>query len=95
MAADVCGEFTGYDAPVFTARGADVTESGDGCPAAADMADIERHAYDEFEPYGAGHLRQACPCAGDVIAVITQSRKGTAAAVPFQRTAVLQSRLLG
>ncbi len=67
----------------------------DGYPTAADVSGVERYAYDEIKPYGAEHLRQAYLCAGDVMAVITQSRKGTAAAVPFQQTVVLQSQLLG
>lgn len=35
------------------------------------------------------------PRAGDVLAVVLQTRKGGAAAVPFQQTVALQSRLLG
>ncbi|MDG9718703.1 hypothetical protein [Streptomyces sp. DH24] len=33
--------------------------------------------------------------AGDTLAVIVQSQKGTAPAVPFQQTVTLQSQLLG
>lgn len=32
---------------------------------------------------------------GDFVVSVVQSRKGTAAAVPFQQTVVLQSQLLG
>ncbi|GAB7109352.1 hypothetical protein JCM4814A_76660 [Streptomyces phaeofaciens JCM 4814] len=95
VASDAFQEFSEYDSPVFNARGADVTVFDDGYPTAADVSGVERYAYDEIKPYGAEHLRQAYLCAGDVMAVITQSRKGTAAAVPFQQTVVLQSQLLG
>ncbi|MET8449984.1 hypothetical protein [Streptomyces sp. NPDC005209] len=94
VADTVYGKFTGYDSPVFAARGAAATEFDDGYPSAADIEDVQRHAYDEVKPYGAEHVRQAYVRAGDVIAVVVQSRKGTAAAVPFQQTVVLQSELL-
>jgi hypothetical protein len=49
----------------------------------------------ESKPYGAEQVRQSYLSAGDTIAVIVQSRKGTAQAVPFQQTVILQSELLG
>ncbi|MET9515314.1 hypothetical protein [Streptomyces sp. NPDC002994] len=52
-------------------------------------------AYDETEPRGAAHVRQGYINAGDTLAVIVQSRKGTAPAVPFRQTVVLQAQLLG
>ena len=64
-----------------------VTLWGDTC--------IARTAYVEAKPYGAEQVRQAYLSAGDVYAVILQSRAGTAEAVPFQQTVVLQSQLLG
>ncbi len=51
--------------------------------------------HDEAQPYGAEHDRQAYLAAGDVLAVVLQSREGTAHAVPFRQTVVLQSQLLG
>ncbi|GAA2548929.1 hypothetical protein GCM10010398_40280 [Streptomyces fimbriatus] len=44
---------------------------------------------------GAERVRRGSPFAGDVLAVVLQSRKGTARAVPFRRTVVLRSRLPG
>lgn len=49
----------------------------------------------ESKPYGAEQVRQGYLRAGDVLAVIVQSRKGAARAVPFQQTVTLQSELLG
>jgi hypothetical protein len=95
VADTVYGKFTGYDSPVFAARGAAETEFDDAYPTAADIEDVQRQAYHEVKPYGAEHVRQAYVRAGDVIAVVVQSRKGTTAAVPFQQTVVLQSELLG
>jgi hypothetical protein len=51
--------------------------------------------YDETRPYGAEHTRQAYVLAGDVLGMVVQSRKGTAPAVPFRQTLVLQGQLLG
>ncbi|MEU3277713.1 hypothetical protein [Streptomyces antibioticus] len=93
-ATGVCSEFTDFTAPKYDTRGAEMWDFDDKYPSEADVPGIERHAYDEVEPYGAEHLRQAYLCAGDVVAVIVQARKGTAAAVPFQQTVVLQSQLL-
>jgi hypothetical protein len=53
------------------------------------------HVYDEQKPYGAEHVRQGYIQAGDVIALVVQSRKGTAPKIPFQQTLVLQNQLLG
>jgi hypothetical protein len=39
-------------------------------------------AYDEAKPYGAGHVRHAHLAAGDTLALIVQSRKCDAPAVP-------------
>ncbi|MFF8972470.1 hypothetical protein [Streptomyces sp. NPDC014995] len=92
---ELYGELTGYDAPVHAARGAAETEFDDAYPGDADPEGITRYAYDEVKPYGAEHVRQAYLRAGDVVALIVQSRKGEAAAVPFQQTVTLQSQLLG
>ncbi|MEV5090465.1 hypothetical protein AB0N18_21590 [Streptomyces griseoincarnatus] len=64
-------------------------------PEAATVAGVQRTVYDEAEPRGAEHDRQAYLVSGDVLAVVLQSRKGTAHAVPFRQTVVLQSQLLG
>ncbi|MEH0512815.1 hypothetical protein [Streptomyces sp. B21-106] len=85
---------TTFTGPVHEARGAAETEFDDGYPIVADVPNVKRHAYDEVKPYGAEQLRQAYLHAGDVIALVLQSRKGAAAAVPFQQTVTLQSQLL-
>lgn len=48
----------------------------------------------ETKPYGAEQVREAYPSAGDTVALIVQSRKGGAKAVPFLQTITLQSQLL-
>lgn len=63
-------------------------------PFAADILSTNRHVYGESEP-GAVHVRHAYITAGDTVALIVQSRKGTSAAVPFHQTVVLQNQLLG
>ncbi|QNP71345.1 hypothetical protein IAG44_19175 [Streptomyces roseirectus] len=85
---------TGYDDPVYPARGATETTFDDAFAAESNVAGVDRDAYDEKRPYGAEQLRQAYLFAGDVMAVVLQSRKGSAGAVPFQQTVVLQSQLL-
>ncbi|MET9436254.1 hypothetical protein [Streptomyces sp. NPDC006551] len=53
-------------------------------------------AYSYVElPADAEQSRWAYVQAGDTLAVVTQSRKGEALAVPFQQTVTLQSQLLG
>ncbi|MEU0966341.1 hypothetical protein ABZ357_13310 [Streptomyces sp. NPDC005917] len=48
----------------------------------------------EVKPYGAEQVREAYLSAGDTLALIVQSRKGRALAVPFQQTVTLQGELL-
>ncbi|WP_433571747.1 hypothetical protein [Streptomyces sp. CA-251247] len=60
----------------------------------AGVPSTDRHVYGESEP-GAVHVRHAYITAGDTVALIVQSRKGTSAAVPFHQTVVLQNQLLG
>ncbi|WP_240801663.1 hypothetical protein [Streptomyces sp. A1136] len=60
---------------------------------ASNGSDFE--VYEEPKPFGEEQTRFGCLQAGDVQAVIIQSRKGGAAMVPFHQTVVLQSRLLG
>ncbi|MGW1500724.1 hypothetical protein ACWCQW_19445 [Streptomyces mirabilis] len=86
---------TSYSAPLYALRGAERTMDDDRFPDRAAVDDVTRHAYDEVKPYGAEQVRQAYLSAGDTLALIVQSRKGAAKAVPFQQTVVLQSQLLG
>ncbi|MFV0135097.1 hypothetical protein ACLGIH_18065 [Streptomyces sp. HMX87] len=84
-----------YRVPLYTVRGAENPVPDEDFPAAATVPGVQRTVYDESEPYGAEHDRQGYLAAGDVLAVILQSRKGTAHPVPFQQTVVLQSQLIG
>lgn len=81
--------------PEFQVRDADTVEYDDTFPEASAVKNVSLWAYTESAPYGAEHARQAYLAAGDVYAVILQSRKGGVAKVPFQQTVVLQSQLLG
>ncbi len=87
-------ELVHYDSPTFAVRGADEFDRDEGFPLKTESADVSRSPYAETEPYGAEQVRQAYLSAGDTVAVIVQSRKGTAKAVPFRQTVVLQSQLL-
>lgn len=49
----------------------------------------------EIRPYGPEQTRWAYIQAGDTLALVVQSRKGEALAVPFQQTVILQNQLLG
>ncbi|MFD9393934.1 hypothetical protein ACFWBB_25320 [Streptomyces sp. NPDC060000] len=91
----VYGKLTSYGGPLYAVRGATEAQFDDEYPTAADPGSLIRYSYDEVKPYGAEQLRQAYLRAGDVIALVLQSRKGTAEAVPFQQTVTLQSQLLG
>lgn len=85
--------------PAFAVRGEDLSVPGEtfpdeSIPEKARFDDVTYTLYVEPEPYGAEQVRQAYLGAGDVLAVVLQSRKGGARAVPFQQTVVLQSQLL-
>ena len=84
-----------YSGPAYPVRGAEAVVSDEDFPEEATVPGVTRTAYVESTPYGAEQDRQAYLAAGDVLAVVLQSRKGTAPAVPFQQTVVLQSQLLG
>ncbi|MET9151667.1 hypothetical protein ABZX82_10425 [Streptomyces griseoflavus] len=85
-----------YKDPARPLRGAEQVEDDASFPEEkAAVPGVQRSVYDETAPRGAEHDRQAYLAAGDVLAVVLQSRKGTAHAVPFQQTVVLQSQLLG
>ncbi|MGW1494820.1 hypothetical protein [Streptomyces sp. NPDC002402] len=64
-------------------------------PSGALVPSTERNVYDEAAPRGPLHVRHAYITAGDTVALIVQSKKGTASAVPFHQTVVLQNQLLG
>ncbi|MFG2324310.1 hypothetical protein [Streptomyces sp. NPDC048568] len=83
--------FTNSSYPV---RGTDESVPDEDFPVKAQLDDLAYSVYTEPEPYGAEQVRQAYLGAGDVLAVVLQSRKGGAPAVPFQQTVALQSRLL-
>lgn len=86
---------TDYDMPSHEMRGAELMKADDQFSTHATVDDVTRHAFVETKPYGAEQVREAYLAAGDTLAVIVQSRKGAAEAVPFQQTVTLQSQLLG
>ncbi|WP_228120806.1 hypothetical protein [Streptomyces fagopyri] len=86
---------TNYDMPSHEMRGAGLTKADEQFSTHATVDDVTRHAFVETKPYGAEQVREAYLAAGDTLAVIVQSRKGAAKAVPFQQTVTLQSQLLG
>ncbi|MEV4680877.1 hypothetical protein [Streptomyces kurssanovii] len=61
----------------------------------AKVTSTERYVYDEPAPRGPVHVRHAYVTAGDTLALVVVSRKGTAPLVPFHQTVVLQNQLLG
>lgn len=92
---DVMGaEFAQYDAPMRTLRGSEASSRDESFPEKSDLDTETRFTYAEDKPYGAEQTRQAYIGAGDTLALVVQSRKGGAAAVPFQQTVVLQGQLL-
>ncbi|WUC55284.1 hypothetical protein OG266_23835 [Streptomyces sp. NBC_00554] len=91
----VSNELMSFNSPVYAARGTELVSADAGLAEVAQVPDVTRYAYAETKPYGPEQVRQAYLSAADTIAVVLQSRKGTAKAVPFQQTVVLQSQLLG
>ncbi|MEU9785251.1 hypothetical protein AB0H92_30545 [Streptomyces phaeochromogenes] len=87
-------ELIHYDSPTYAVRGAEEFDRDEDFPEKTEFAHVTRSPYAETKPYGAEQVRQAYLSAGDTVALIVQSRKGTAGAVPFQQTVVLQSQLL-
>ncbi|MEV7346046.1 hypothetical protein [Streptomyces sp. NPDC093544] len=90
----VSSELISYNSPVHTARGAEASETYTGFAEDAQVADVTRYSYVESKPYGPEQVRQAYLSAADTVAVVLQSRKGTAEALPFEQTVILQSQLL-
>ncbi|MGW3104965.1 hypothetical protein [Streptomyces sp. NPDC001100] len=95
VADEISKRLAGYASPTYPVRGADGYESDDDFPDAAKVTNVSLQPYVETKPYGAEQLRLAFVTAGDTFAMIVQSRKGQAEAVPFQQTVTLQSELLG
>ncbi|QOV40983.1 hypothetical protein IM697_02975 [Streptomyces ferrugineus] len=92
---DMVGALASYNAPNHTVRGAEAFTLDEDFAEAPQPDGTTRLAYVEAAPSGAEQVRQAYVSAGDVLAVIVQSRKGTAHAVPFRQTVMLQTQLLG
>lgn len=83
------------DGPRQQLRGTDGFDFDTDFPASAHDHNVDYSVYIEKRPRGAEQTRQGYLSAGDVLAVILQSRKGAAQAVPFRQTVALQSELLG
>lgn len=88
-------DLTPYGGPSYRVRGDSVSEFDLGFAEIKVVPETRRYAYAEAKPYGAQQVRQAYVTAGDVLAVVVQSRKGKALTVPFRQTVTLQSQLLG
>ncbi|KAB1140622.1 hypothetical protein F7R91_35500 [Streptomyces luteolifulvus] len=95
IAETLYGSVVSYDTPVYAVRGADASSFDETLTLRSRVSHVERSVQVESKPYGAEQVRHAYLAAGDVVAVIVQSRKGTAPAVPFHQTVTLQSQLLG
>ncbi|MET7287711.1 hypothetical protein [Streptomyces sp. NPDC005573] len=87
-------ELEQYAGPVHPVRGASSYELDGGFPPASRIPDVTLVPYAEVKPYGKEQIRLAYVSAGDTLAMIVQSRAGSAAAVPFRQTVTLQSELL-
>lgn len=85
---------TSYDSPNHALRGAAEVHTDEEFPSEAEVMNVRHYSYTESKPYGAEQVRQAYLVSGDVVGLVVQSRKGGAAAVPFQQTVILQSQLL-
>ncbi|MFI1536480.1 hypothetical protein [Streptomyces anandii] len=79
--------------PGYTVRGAGASEYA-AVPGGSTLEDVTETAFAESKPYGAEQVRQGYLSAGDTLAVVLQSRKGSAPAVPFHQTMTLQAELL-
>ncbi len=89
------GDLAPVGGPAHHVRGEVVSEFDEAFAEIKKAPNVGRYAYAEAKPYGAQQVRQAYLTAGDVLALVVQSRKGEALAVPFQQTVTLQSQLLG
>ncbi|KUO20651.1 hypothetical protein AQJ91_13700 [Streptomyces dysideae] len=83
-----------YSEPGYSLRDAEESTPDGHFPEEGRIVDVPRTPYVEPKPYGAEQVRHAYLSAGDVLGLVVQSRKGSAAAVPFQQTVVLQGQLL-
>ncbi|CAL9519456.1 hypothetical protein [Streptomyces sp. Tu 3180] len=93
--AEIASQAVAFTTPVYSLRGSHDEVYDEEFPEQAAVSGVVRTAYAEPKPYGAEQVRQAHLSAGDVYAVILQSRKGGVGAVPFRQTVVLQGQLLG
>ncbi|WP_374198493.1 hypothetical protein [Streptomyces sp. ISL-12] len=91
---ELSGDIAQVGRPAHALRGAGESVWDGDFPEKATVSGVTRMMYTEAEPYGAEQVRHGYLTAGDVLALVVQSREGTAPAVPFQQTAALQSRLL-
>ncbi|MHB9860749.1 hypothetical protein [Streptomyces sp. YIM S03343] len=87
-------EFTDYSSPVHPFRGAELYQPDEGFSTIPRPKEVSVMPYVEQKPYGAEQLRLAYVSAGDTLAVVVQSRKDAAKAVPFHQTVTLQGELL-
>ncbi|MFE4252412.1 hypothetical protein ACFRU3_23460 [Streptomyces sp. NPDC056910] len=94
-ATEFADRLTGGITPSRSLAGAPDAELDESFPEDAHVKNVAPYVYDETRPRGVTHVRSAYLIAGDTVGLVVQSRQGTARAVPFQQTVVLQSQLLG
>ncbi|MCT7351656.1 hypothetical protein N4P33_05655 [Streptomyces sp. 15-116A] len=80
--------------PRYPLRGAEDSEWDEKFLSREHVEGVRTTAYVENGSYGDEQVRQAYLTSGDTLAVIVQSRKGGAEAVPFWQTVLLQGQLL-
>ncbi|MFE6335480.1 hypothetical protein ACFVOK_20045 [Streptomyces sp. NPDC057798] len=88
------GGIAPYGGPAYPVRGDGTSGFDEKFAEIEKPPNVTRYAYAETKPYGARQVRHAYLTAGDVLALVVQSRKGEALAVPFRQTVTLQSQLL-
>ncbi|MFD8911061.1 hypothetical protein [Streptomyces sp. NPDC059575] len=87
-------QFSNYTESRYPVAAADSYTRDEPFPGTG-MQGVSLYDFTEAKPYGKEQLRMAYLGVGDTVAVITQTRAGGAAAIPFWQTATLQSELLG
>ncbi|MCM2577308.1 hypothetical protein [Streptomyces meridianus] len=71
------------------------SELDEDWPASAGAEDTTIDVFEETGAPGKRHARHAYIVAGDVLALVAQSKPGNVADVPFRQTLILQDQLLG
>ncbi|WP_320785017.1 hypothetical protein [Streptomyces sp. CRN 30] len=87
-------DFAVLDSPGYPLRGSGESVPDEDFYEQIIETELAGAVYTEAEPYGAEQVRHGYLAAGDVLALVVQSRAGGTPAVPFRQTVSLQSELL-